>query len=82
MFSSLDFSRSPAAKPASIAALEIVVICSGEVIETSMAAYFPKDQLFTKTSPGLRILPGIKLAVSKYGDKPAEFTIWYRVYRT
>ena len=37
MFSSLDFSRSPAAKPASIAALKIVVFCSGEVIETSMS---------------------------------------------
>ena len=66
------FFPSPAAKPSSIAALKIVVFCSGEVIDTSMAADFPKDQFVTETSPGLRIVPGIKLAVSKDGDKPAE----------
>ena len=38
------------------------------MIETSMAADFPKDQLFTEKSPGLRIVPGNKLAVSKDGD--------------
>ena len=58
MFSSLNLSRSPAAKSTSIAALKIVVFCSGEVIKISMAADFPKDQLFTETFPGLRIEPG------------------------
>ena len=46
-----------------------------------MAADFPRDQLFSETYPGLRIVPGIKLAVYKDGDKPAELIIWYRVSR-
>ena len=41
---------------------------------------FLKDQLFTEISPGLRIEPGIKLAISKDGYKPSEFIIWYRIY--
>ena len=85
LFSSLDLSRSPAAKPTSIAALKIAVFYSGEVIETSMASDVPNEQLFTEIYPGLRIVPGIKLTletVSKDGDKPAEFIIWYRVSRT
>ena len=47
-----------------------------------MAADFPKDQLVTETSPGLRIVPGIKLPISKDGVKPAEFIIWNRVSHT
>ena len=62
------FVTSPAAKPTYIAALKIVVFCSEEVIDTSMVADFPKDQLFTETSQGLRIVLGIKLAVSEDGE--------------
>ena len=79
IFSSLYFPRLPAVKRNSNSPFKIVVFCRGDVIVTSMAANFPKDQVFTETSPGCRIEHGIKLVVSKDGDTLVEFIIYGRV---
>ena len=56
-------------KPHLLAASEIRLGCSGEVMVTSNADGCPADQLGKYMSPGLELLSGIKFFCSQTGDK-------------
>ena len=57
------------AKPHLLAASEIRLGCSGEVMVTSNADGCLADQLGKYMSPGLELLSGIKIFCSQTGDK-------------
>ena len=59
------------AKPDFLAAFEIILGCSGEVMVISRAAGCPRDQQGKYTSPGREFFSGIRFFCSQTGDRLA-----------